>query len=518
MTNPTQNPAIRLPLINKLLFASDHIGLQAISYFRQTWALFFLVPPATADITARVPDISLLGFAIDARVFAGFLIFAGRFIDAFTDPIIGWWSDRTRSRWGRRIPFILFSTPFYALFAALIWILPSENPSLWNAIYFVIILELFFTAATMSSGPLEALVPEVTRGASDRMNLVGLIFLFAILGALIGLGGGGILIDTFDFRVTGIILAIIGVTFRYLSLAAIWRHAPRQTPPAQVNFPRALRDTLRNPQFVYYLPTFVMFTTGVGIMMAWVPFFTSELLQADDEATLSSLIFITVITAAVISGLTAWILMNWRGAIKYPRPDRQSRYLISWTSTHWSGAIKYPRPNRQSPYLLSWASAGLLGASKRRIYGLCLIASGAAFPLLSLVGLFSDTNLIMQGIILAFIAGLPMAAVFMLPKGLTADIADYDALLTGERREAMFYATQNFFEKITFALPPALLSLILLLGDTAENPLGIRLAPLAAGALALLGITLWHRYRLPDTITPQTTANANLLPPTPRPN
>ena len=471
MTNPTQNPAIRLPLINKLLFASDHIGLQAISYFRQTWALFFLVPPATADITARVPDISLLGFAIDARVFAGFLIFAGRFIDAFTDPIIGWWSDRTRSRWGRRIPFILFSTPFYALFAALIWILPSETPSLWNAIYFVIILELFFIAATMSSGPLEALVPEVTRGASDRMNLVGLIFLFAIFGALIGLGGGGFLIDTFDFRITGITLAVIGVTFRYLSLAAIWQHAPRQTPPAQVNFLPAIRDTLRNPQFVYYLPTFVMFTTGVGVMMGWVPFFTSELLQADDEGSLSALIFIVVIAAAVISGLTAWTLMNWRGV------------------------------------------------SKRRIYGLCLIASGAAFPLLSLVGLFSDTNLIMQGIILAFIAGLPMAAVFMLPKGLTADIADYDALLTGERREAIFYATQNFFEKVTFALPPALLSLILLLGDTAENPLGIRLAPILAGALALLGITLWHRYRLPDTITPQTitAANPNLLPPT-RPN
>ena len=472
MTNPTQNPAIRLPLLNKLLFASDHIGLQAISYFRQTWALFFLVPPATADITARVPDISLLGFAIDARVFAGFLIFAGRFIDAFTDPIIGWWSDRTRSRWGRRIPFILFSTPFYALFAALIWILPSENPSLWNAIYFVIILELFFTAATMSSGPLEALVPEVTRGASDRMNLVGLIFLFAIFGALIGLGGGGFLIDTFDFRITGIILAVIGVTFRYLSLAAIWQHAPRHTPPAQVNFLPAIRDTLRNPQFVYYLPTFVMFTTGVGVMMGWVPFFTSELLQADDEGSLSALIFIVVIAAAVISGLTAWTLMNWRGV------------------------------------------------SKRRIYGLCLIASGAAFPLLSLVGLFSDTNLIMQGIILAFIAGLPMAAVFMLPKGLTADIADYDALLTGERREAIFYATQNFFEKVTFALPPAILSLILLLGDTAENPLGIRLAPILAGALALLGITLWHRYRLPDTITPQTitAANPNLLPPTTHPN
>ncbi len=446
-----------------MLFASDHIGLQAISYFRQTWVLFFLVPPMGEGI-ARVPDVSIFGLGIDARVFAGFLIFAGRFVDAFTDPIIGWWSDRTRSRWGRRIPFILVSTPFYALFAALVWILPTENASLWNAIYFVIVLELFFIATTMSSGALEALVPEMTRGAADRMNLVGLIFVFAIFGALIGLGGGGVLIDTFDFRVTGIILAVIGVVFRYLSLSAVWKYAPRDTAPARVNFWRGMRDTLRNPQFIYYLPTFVMFTTGVGVMMGWVPFFASELLGAEDEGALSGVIFVVVIAAAVISGLVSWGLMNRRGV------------------------------------------------SKRRIYGVCLIASGVAFPLLSLVGLFSGGALVLQGLILAFIAGIPMAAVFMLPKGLTADIADYDAMLTGERREAMFYATQNFFEKVTFALPPALLSLILLLGDTAENPLGIRLAPVLAGALALLGIALWHRYRLPDTVNRETVAAAGLLP------
>ena len=105
-----------------------------------------------------------------------------------------------------------------------------------------------------------------------------------------------------------------------------------------------------------------------------------------------------------------------------------------------------------------------------------------------------------------------MSAVFMLPKGLTADIADYDAMLTGERREAMFYATQNFFEKLTYALPPLLLSLILQLGDSAENPLGIRLAPLMAGGLVLLGLALWPRYRLPDTINRETVTQAGLLP------
>ena len=454
---------IRLPLLNKMLLASDHVGLQAIQYFRQSWMLFFLVPPIGEGI-ARVPDVAIFGLDVDARVFAGLLIFVGRFIDAFTDPLIGWWSDRTRSRWGRRIPFILFSTPFYALFAAMIWILPNENASLWNVIYFVIILELFFTAATMSSGALEALVPELTHGAADRMNLVGLIFLFAIFGAGLGLAGSGALVDAFGFEVVGVILAIVGLVFRYLSLSAVWKYAPRDTEPAKVDFFRGMKDTLRNPQFVYYLPTFVMFTTGVGILLGWMPFFSSELLQAEEEGTAAGLISTVVILGAVVSGIVFWILLN------------------------------------------------RLRFSKRRVYGGCLIASGAAFPLLGLVGLVPVGGLVTQGLVLSFIAGLPMAAVFMLPKGLTADIADYDAMLTGERREAMFYTTQNFFEKITFALPPALLSLILLLGDTTENPLGIRLAPVVAGALALMGIALWHRYRLPDTVNRQTVYDAGLLP------
>ena len=463
MAEGTLNTPVRLPLLNKMMLASDHVGLQAIQYFRQTWMLFFLVPPLGEGI-ARVPDVSILGFDVDARVFAGFLIFAGRFVDAFTDPLIGWWSDRTRSRWGRRIPFILFSTPFYAFFAAMVWFLPNEGASLWNAIYFVIVLELFFIAATMSSGALEALVPEVTRGAADRMNLVGLIFVFAIFGAGLGLAGSGAMVDAFGFQVVGTILAVIGLVFRYLSLAAVWRHAPRDTVPAKVDFLKGMKETLRNPQFVYYLPTFVMFTTGVGILLGWMPFFASELLEAEEEGTIAGLISTVVIIGAVISGLVFWLVLNrWR-------------------------------------------------VSKRRVYGGCLVASGIAFPLLGLAGLAPVGGLVTQGLVLSFIAGLPMAAVFMLPKGLTADIADYDAMITGERREAMFYATQNFFEKITFALPPAILSLVLLLGDTTEDPLGIRLAPVVAGALAILGITLWHRYRLPDTVSRETVAEAGLLP------
>ena len=454
--------AARLPLLNKLLFTADHIGLQSVSYFRQQWVLFFLAPPAMEGL-ARVPDASLLGFDIDARVLAGFLIFAGRFVDAFTDPLIGWWSDRTRSRWGRRIPFILFSTPFYCIFGALIWFLPAEGSSWWNALYFVLMLELFFTAATMSSGALEALVPELTRTANERMHVVSLIFLFAVAGAGLGLVMGGFIKDAYGFQIAGTFFAALALVFRYLSLRAVWRRAPRDITPAQVPFWRGFKDTLRNSQFIAFLPTFVMFTTGVGILQGWVPFFAVGVLLQDKDGAASSLLSMSVIAGVVVAGIVIWMLF----------------------------------------------SAGRV--TKRRVYGVCLVASGLVFPFIGLTGLALPGGLLLQGLAFMFIAGMPMAAVFLLPKGLTADIADYDALVRGERREAMFYATQNFFEKLTYALPPLLLSLVLQLGDSAENPLGIRLAPLLAGALVLVGFTLWPRYRLPDTINRETVTQAGLM-------
>ena len=454
---------MRMPLLNKMLFSADHIGLQAMNYFRQQWVLFFLAPPAIEGLS-RVPDVSLPGLEIDARVFAGVMIFSGRFIDAFTDPLIGWWSDRTRSRWGRRIPFIMFSTPFYALFGALVWFLPTEGSSWWNALYFVLVLELFFTAATMSSGALEALVPELTRTAKDRMSVVSLIFLFAVAGAGLGLVAGGFIKDAYGFQIAGTFFAALALVFRYLSLRAVWNRAPRDITPAEVHFWQGFKDTLRNSQFVAFLPTFVMFTTGVGILQGWVPFFAVGVLLQDKDGAASSFLSISVIAGVVAAGVVIWMLF----------------------------------------------AAGRV--TKRRVYGVCLVVSGLLFPLLGLIGIAMTGSLLLQGLAFMFIAGMPMAAVFLLPKGLTADIADYDALMRGERREAMFYSTQNFFEKVTYALPPLLLSLVLQLGDSPENPLGIRLAPLLAGGLVLAGLALWPRYKLPDTINRETVTAAGLVP------
>jgi Na+/melibiose symporter-like transporter len=109
-----------------------------------------------------------------------------------------------------------------------------------------------------------------------------------------------------------------------------------------------------------------------------------------------------------------------------------------------------------------------------------------------------------QALLFVAAMGVPMAAVFTFPNAITADIVDYDELRTGHRREAIYYGTQATLEKIASSLFPLILALLLLLGGTADDPLGIRLVGPVAGFSALVGFLTFRGYRLPDTVTAET--------------
>lgn len=450
----------RLPFVNKLMYASDMVGSQAIAQTRNLWLLFFLAPPHGQNLTSAVPPMVLGPIELDPRVFAGVVLTAGRIFEALDDPIIGWWSDRTKSRWGRRLPFVLLATPFYGLFFALLWLTPTGGASLSNAIYIFVILELFFLSNTLAGGPYESLLPEIARSHRDRMSVVGWQFYFGVLGAVLGLTLSGLMQDAFGFKVMGAVIAGSGIVFRYVGLAGVWRHAPRETEPAQIRLKDAFTATLKNKQFLYFLPTFVFFQLAVSMVIAWLPFFVAEVLQAQNGGATTALLTVMTLAAMVLSVLLLWKLSNTKG--------------------------------------------------KRWVYSACLLGTAIYMPLLFFSGFIPGIPKLAQGLVMAFLAGLPIAGVNLLPKAITADITDYDELLTGMRREGMFYATQNLFEKIGSSFSALALALILLLGETVQNPLGIRLVGPVAGIFAFMGFLLFQGYKLPSTVTPETVAAAGL--------
>ena len=138
--------------------------------------------------------------------------------------------------------------------------------------------------------------------------------------------------------------------------------------------------------------------------------------------------------------------------------------------------------------------------SKRAVYGWGMLFAGVYFPLMFFVGLIPAVPIEVQAIVFAALVGLPLAPVQTFPNALIADICDYDTLRTGMRREATYYATQATLEKTAGALAPGILTVLLLLGSTADNPIGIRLVGPVAGAATLIGYFVFRGYWLPDSV------------------
>jgi GPH family glycoside/pentoside/hexuronide:cation symporter len=120
------------------------------------------------------------------------------------------------------------------------------------------------------------------------------------------------------------------------------------------------------------------------------------------------------------------------------------------------------------------------------------------------MGFLPGVDKFLQALIFVALIGVPMAAVFTFPNAIMADIIDYDALRTGMRREALYYGAQNTIEKGVGSLAVVILAGLFLLGETAANPLGIRLIGPVAGAAAFIGFFIFRGYRLPDEVTAET--------------
>ena len=466
--------ANRLPTLNKLLFAADSVGSQAITQTRNLWLFFYLVTPAAGAGTGIIPGWDLGFLQLGPTVVAGLLLTAGRFIEAIDDPIIGWWSDRTRSRLGRRIPFILFATPFYAIFFGLLWFSPQGGASALNALYFFVVLELFFLATTMSSGPYEAMLPELAGTHRDRMSIVAWWLYFGLLGAALGFVLSGLIKDAYGYQVMGGIVGAAGLLFRYVGLSAIWKYAARETPPAQIPLRAAFTGTLRNGQFLYFLPTYVLFQLAVGMVTAWLPFFV----------------------AVILGSFRVWMWLPLIGGMSLGQGGTTSLLALVAVLGMVAGA------------LVLWKLSDR--KSKRWVYSVSLLGSAVYLPVIFFAGLIPWVPLSAQALAIAFFAGFPMAGVNLLPKAITADITDYDEILTGMRREGIYYAAQNLFEKIGSSFAPLIMGAVLLLGRTAEDPLGIRMVGPVAGLIALAGFWMSTYYRLPDTVTRESVAAAGL--------
>ena len=406
----------RLAARTRVLYAAGSLSGNAVSQAWALWLIYFYAPPADADIGARVPAIA----GLDARVVLGLVFTAARLVEAIDDPVIGYWTDRTRSRWGRRVPFIVLGTPWWGLLFVLLFTPPAATAAGVNLLYLFVVLQGFFLLANLSGAPFEALLPNIARRADDRVAIATWQVVFGVLGAVVGLSLSSLLRGAVGFQAMAVTVAAIAVLARYVALAGCLREARADRVPATPGLRRALRDTWTNRQFLAFLPSFVLFQVGLQLLTALLPFYVDAVLHAsrlfDWQGDADAGIFAFMLTAAVIGGML-------------------------------TGVPLFARLARRR--------------GKAAAYRVAMLAAAGYFPLLFLAGFLPGLPVLPQAVVAIFLAGVPTAGVYLFPNIITADIVDEDATRTGTHREAMYYGAQNQVEKLATALTPLLFALVL---------------------------------------------------------
>jgi len=432
---------MKLPLKDKIFFAiggaGENIAFQAVS----AWLFFFWAGRGEGD-KALIP-IGLLGI----------LMGIGRLIEAFDDPLIGHLSDRTKSRWGRRFPYIFFSSPFLALSFFLLWTAPFGSTFI-NAIYFFIALQFFFLTYTLVSAPYEGILPELAKTSEDRVSTSAWRVLFGVIGAAIGLVGSSILIQNFGFTTMGGLLGFATLAFFWISILGIRKKlntsSQSQTRQAKFNFSKSLISTLKNKQFLIFSLALVLFSLGFNLLNALLPFFVKFIIKQPEGMV------------AIFSGI---VLV--------------SMLLALPLQTYFSKKF-----------------------GKKKIYAYSMLALSLVFPLLFLVGFFPIFSSFWQAAFITVLIGLSLSGQFIFPNAILADVIDFDAQKTHQRRESIYYGMQNTLQKFSFAIASIIFGTTLsVFGATLQNPMGIRLIGPIAGIATFLGFFVFTKwYKLPDEI------------------
>jgi GPH family glycoside/pentoside/hexuronide:cation symporter len=325
--------------------------------------------------------------------------------DAVNDPLVGFLSDNTRTRWGRRRPWLLTGLPFYVSILVLVYAVPKPflqgNTLFWYALVIFFLFESAYTIIAVNYG---ALFPELFQDFGERARAGPYYQGLSMLGELVGFSIPPFIYATFGFVPMAISFA--GVAGIALFLAIIRnKEDPEALKAPPLDLKEAFGDVLKDRPFLLFTIalTFMTFTTGVYTLAT--PFWVKYTLTASPQVT--SLIFATVFIVAILS------VSIWGRLIRLQGIKR------AWL---WSvGAMA--------------ASAIILGLASNLVLG----AIGAA------------------------VAGAGLGGGQVCREMIVANFVDRNLKRTGHRREGMYYSLLRVigkFSKILQSLALVLLGLL----------------------------------------------------------
>lgn len=430
---PPAAPRARVAAATVRVYASPMVGLGFLFFLTSVYHLKFAT--------------DVLGISPAAM---GTILLVSRVWDAVCDPITGFLSDRTRSRYGRRRPWLIASAIPVAATFALLWAPPAQldatQLALWTGVAYV----LFFSATTAFGMPYDSLGAELSDDYHDRNRLFGARRFAFGLGAIAVFAALDAIVKAPDARAMAAAIALpaAAVTALSMILAGLrLRERPEYQGRGGGTPWSAARDVIRNPYARNLLGVFFLQQLGVATITVMAPYFTEYVLGS----------------AAAVT------------------PILGTYFLVSIAS------------------IPLWIRLG------RRFekHTLCL-STMVVVGVVMFAFLFVGEGMVPAAVALVAVAGAAGGCLDVILPSIQADVIDTDELRTGERKEGIYFAAWHFVAKTAIGISGMCVGLVLSASgfrpNEAQSPealFSLRLlmgaAPLAfyaAGTLVFLRFSL----------------------------
>jgi GPH family glycoside/pentoside/hexuronide:cation symporter len=389
-----------LPTWKKLIYGSGQFGLAAFGMLRQIFYAIFLT-----DVIGLDPRLASIG------------ALAGIIWDAINDPLVGALSDRVRTRWGRRRPFVfLFAIPFGLSFVILWWAPSWHNQwalTAWVTLAFMI-SDTFGTLVTV---PYTAMTPEISRDYDERTSLAGFRMFFQLAASLTtaiaapsivnGALAAGMTQQQGYLIVSGI---FGGISMLPLFLIAVIIKDEREGKSVEepVALKKVIRTAWANIPFRFAAILNMLNWMAADLVAMMLPYY---LLYWIARGNLMASITIHRIHLSLQASVLGLLLLTATLAIPF-----------------WSWIAR--RLNKRISYLIGitpWA---------------------VAYVILS----FIQPGQVTLMLFISALAGIGLATGYVLPEAIFPDVIEWDELLTRRRQEGIYYGIKNFVRKISSAI------------------------------------------------------------------
>ncbi|NCB03356.1 MAG: MFS transporter, partial [Spirochaetia bacterium] len=348
---------------------------------------------------------------------AGTVLMIGKIWDAITDPLTGYVSDRTISRYGRRRPYMFVGSIISFFAMGLMFTRPTMSNQMTLFIYLTFLYCLLNTAYTLVNIPYAALLPELTEDYNERTILTGYRMSFAVLGTFVGAGAVLPLIGLFGTQEQGwtFVGYFMGAVMLITSLITIWaiKEPQRIAVQQQKGFFETYKEALFNKVFLLALIPWSLFIMGTSMVQGALVYFFTNIFGNEGLFQIALILLLTFSLAFI----PIWVKIS-------NKIGKKKCYMIGM-GIMGVGVLTF----------------SLLGESLGSVFAVAIMA----------------------------ISGIGLSTHYVMPHAILPDVVEYDAHHHGGiRREGVYSSLWTFMSKIGQALALAINGWVLAL--FAYNP------------------------------------------------